>query len=106
MFYGSASGTLALPYPVYSNAHPEFALEELVRKSINQWKKITATDQGPVVQSIVSLATSLRRQLVKYILTTLSNMLLFFVGKMIRTFFFNNNYSIFDIFTFEILTKR
>ena len=37
---------------------------------------------GPVVQSIVSLTTSLRRQLVKYMWTTLSNMLLFFVGKM------------------------
>ena len=43
-------------------------------------KKIT--DQGPVVQSIVSLTTSLRRQLVKYMPTKLSNTLLFFVGKM------------------------
>ena len=39
-------------------------------------------DLGLVVQSIVSLTTSLRRQLVKYIPTTLSNMLLFFVEKM------------------------
>ena len=38
--------------------------------------------QGPVVQSIVSLTTSLRRQLVKYMPTKLSNTLLFFVGKM------------------------
>ena len=38
--------------------------------------------QGPVVQSIGSLTTSLRRQLVKYIQTTLSNTQLFFVGKM------------------------
>ena len=37
---------------------------------------------GPVVQSIVSLTTSLRCHLVKYIPTTLSNTLLFFVGKM------------------------
>ena len=37
---------------------------------------------GPVVQSIVSLTTSLRGHLVKYIPTTLSNTLLFFVGKM------------------------
>ena len=37
---------------------------------------------GPVVQSIVSLTTSLRRQLVKYMPTALSNTLLFFVGKM------------------------
>ena len=38
--------------------------------------------RGPAVQSIVSLTTLLRRQLVKYMLTTLSNILLFFVGKM------------------------
>ena len=37
---------------------------------------------GPVVQSIVSLTSSLRRQLVKYMPTKLSNTLLFFVGKM------------------------
>ena len=37
---------------------------------------------GPVVQSIVSLTTSLRRQLLKHIPTKLSNTLLFFVGKM------------------------
>ena len=39
-------------------------------------------DHGPVVQSIVSLTTSLRRQFVKYMPTILSNPLLFFVGKM------------------------
>ena len=37
---------------------------------------------GPVVQSIVSLTASLRRQLIKYMLTTLSNTLLFFGEKM------------------------
>ena len=39
-------------------------------------------DQGPVVQSIVSLTMLLRRQLFKYMWTTLSNVLLFFVEKM------------------------
>ena len=39
-------------------------------------------DKGPVLQSIVSLTTSLRRQLVKYMLATLSNTLLFFVEKV------------------------
>ena len=39
-------------------------------------------DLGLVVQSIVSLTTSLRRQLVKFMWTTLSNTLLFFVEKM------------------------
>ena len=37
--------------------------------------------QGPVVQSIVSLTTSLRRQLVKYMPTKLSNTLLFLLEK-------------------------
>ena len=37
---------------------------------------------GPVVHSIVSLTTSLRRQFVKYMLTILTNPLLFFVEKM------------------------
>ena len=37
---------------------------------------------GPVVQSIVSLTASLRRQFVKYMPTTYANTLLFFVGKM------------------------
>ena len=37
---------------------------------------------GPFVQSIVSLTKSLRRQLVKYMLTIVSNPLLFFVEKM------------------------
>ena len=36
---------------------------------------------GPVVQSIVSLTTSLRRQLIKYMPTKLSNTLLFLLGK-------------------------
>ena len=46
---------------------------------------------GPVVQSIVSLTTSLRRQLVKYMPTELSNTLLFFQQK---------NNSLFVILTF------
>ena len=41
---------------------------------------------GPVVQSIVSLRKSLRCQLVKYMPTTLSNPLLFFVEKMWESF--------------------
>ena len=47
---------------------------------------------GPVVQSIVSLTTSLIRQFIKYVLTTLSNpLLLFFLLKkcenLLHTFF-------------------
>ena len=65
---------------------------------------------GPVVQSIVSLMTSLRRQLVKYMPTihVLSNPLLFFDGKNVRIFctakdshiFPTKNNSGFVIFTF------
>ena len=43
-------------------------------------------DRGPVVQNILSLTTSLRRQLVKYMATTLSNTLVFFVEKNVRIF--------------------
>ena len=42
----------------------------------------TYNDQGQVVQSIVSLMTPLKRQLVKYMPTKLSNPLLFFVEEM------------------------
>ena len=38
-------------------------------------------DQGPVVQSIVSLTMSLRRQLIKYMLTTYANTSLFLLEK-------------------------
>ena len=40
--------------------------------------KVLNADQGPVVQSIVSLTSSLRRQLVKFMPSTLSNPLLLF----------------------------
>ena len=43
-------------------------------------------DQGPVVQSIVSLTSSLRGQLVKYFMTLLANTLIFFVEKMSEAF--------------------
>ena len=42
---------------------------------------IYLTSRGPVVQSIVSLTTLLRHQHVKYMLTTLSNRLLFLLEK-------------------------
>ena len=68
---------------------------------------------GPVVQSIVSLTMSLRRQLVKYMLTTYANTSLFLL-KNVRIFctakdshiFPTKNNSIFVIFMFSILTKR
>ena len=41
---------------------------------------------GPVVQSIVSLTSSLRGQLVKYFMTLLLNTLIFFVEKMREAF--------------------
>ena len=60
---------------------------------------------GPVVQSIVSLTTSLRRQLLKYMPTKLSHTLLFWTAKDSNIFSTKNN-SVFVIFTFENLTKR
>ena len=62
---------------------------------------------GPVVQSIVSLMTSLRRQLVKYMPTEFSNTLIF-CEKNVRIFciakdshiFPTKNNSVFGILTF------
>ena len=42
--------------------------------------------QGPFVQSIVSLTSSLRGQLIKYLTTLLLNTLKFFVEKMREAF--------------------
>ena len=70
-----------------------------------QWGNTTgpicAVDQGPVVQSIVSLTMSFRCQFVLYMLTILSNPLLFFVEKMQDSYIFpTKNNSGFVIFTF------
>ena len=75
---------------------PQFHIEEL----------------GPVVQSIVSLTASLRRQFVKHTPTTYANTVIFFCLKNAilhckRFSHFSNKYSsVFVIFVFEILTKR
>ena len=71
------------------------------------------SNQGPVVQSIVSLTTSLRGQLVKYMPTKLSNTLIF-CWKKVRIFcsakdshiFSTKNINVFVIITLENLTKR
>ena len=69
---------------------------------------------GPVVQSIVSLMSLLRDQLVKCFTTLLPNTLTFFVERMreafalqkLLTFFSTKNIDIFEILMFKILTKR
>ena len=69
---------------------------------------------GPVVQSIVSLTSPLRGQLVKCFTNLEPVKLKFFVEKMreafalqkLLTFFQQKNIGIFEILTFEILTKR
>ena len=68
---------------------------------------------GPVVQSIVSLTSSLRGQLVKCFWTLLPNILKFLLKKCEKllhcksfSHFFNKNIGIFEILTFEILTSR
>ena len=75
-------------------------------------KKGEKNKQGPVVQSIVSLTTSLRRQHVKFVWTTLSKMLLFFVEKYENLLsakdshiFLTKNNSVFVIFAVKSLTK-
>ena len=73
-----------------------------------------STCQGPVVQSIVSLTSLLRGQLIKWFTSIFSNTLIFFVGKMrdafalqkLLTFFSTKNIGKFQILTFEILTKH
>ena len=80
------------------------------------WKSLEANasaNLGPVVQSIVSLTSSLRGQLVKSFTTLSRNTLKFFIEKM-RSFcsakashiFQQKNNGVFQILTFEILTKR
>ena len=69
---------------------------------------------GPVVQSIVTLRSSLRGQFVKCFWTGKENTLIFFVEKMreafamqkLLIFFSTKNIGIYDILTFEILTKH
>ena len=54
--------------------------------SANSHPSINPTVQGPVVQSIVSLTSSLRGQLVKCFMTLLPNTLIFFVDKVREAF--------------------
>ena len=67
--------------------------------------------QGPVVQSIVSLTSSLRGQLIKCFTTLYPNTLKFFVEKMWEAFALQKLLTFFQqkilaLFTFEILMKR
>ena len=76
--------------------------------------KIKYKYQGPVhvVQSIVSLTSSLRGQLVKCFTTLYPNTVIFFVVKIREAFakashiFSTKNVGIFEILTFESLTSR
>ena len=45
----------------------------LTNKTLLLWSQLFIINKGPVVQSIVSLTTSLIHQLVKYMLTTFDN---------------------------------
>ena len=62
----------------------------MIQKVLEPWKFYFTnerdSDQGPVVQSIVSLTSSLRGQLVKCFTTLLLNTLIFFVEKMREAF--------------------
>ena len=78
---------------------------------VNNKKKLTIKDgdQGPVVQSIVNLKTSLRLQLVKYMLTTYQIHCPLLLKKNVSAkdshIFPTKNNSGFAIFTFQILTN-
>ena len=79
----------------------------------SQWMKIVKilNQLGPVVQSIVSLMSSFRGQLVKYFTTLSPNTLIFFVENMwetfalLLTFFQQKNTGMFEKLTSENLTK-
>ena len=58
-------------------------------KSLGEFRKkhvAPSCNQGPVVQNIVSLTSSLRRQLMKCFMILLLNTLIFFVEKMRKAF--------------------
>ena len=92
---------------IYVNSTIQMKLETMSKNFI---------ELEPVVQSIVSLTTSSRHQLVKYMPTKLSNTLLFIFSFLKKcenllhckrfSHFFNKNNSVFVIFKFEHLTKR
>ena len=69
---------------------------------------ILVANHGPVVQSIVSLTSSLRGQLVKCLRLYTQKHKYFLLKKWEKlfTFFSTKNIGIFEILTFEILTKR
>ena len=58
----------------------KFGRDSLLKRLVN----CKSADLGPVVQSIVSLTKSLRRYFVKYMPTTLSKPVLFFIGRNVR----------------------
>ena len=74
---------------VYAHIMAQQVLNKLKRKTISSDQELETRpdllttcsfiDHGPVVQSMVILTSSLRRQLVKYMPTTLSNPLLLFL---------------------------
>ena len=77
------------------------------------YSQSASSDLGPVVQSIVSLTSSLRGQLVKCFTSLYPNTLKCFIENLRKAFavqklftFFNKNIGIFEILTVEILTKR
>ena len=86
----------------------------MISNHFNELKILEAgSNLGPVVQSIVSLMSSLRGQLFKCFTILRPKTLIFFVEKMREAFamksfsyFFYKNIGVFEILKFEILTKR
>ena len=85
---------------------PNMTLDVYRGRKTTTKQQLLSVDQGPVVQSIVSLTSSLRGQLVKCFTTLSSNTIIFFVEKMREAHIFSTkNIGISEILMFEILTK-
>ena len=57
--------------------------------------------QGPVVQSIISLTSSLVVKMLTVLVSTISNSQVFLLKKCLLIFFFNKNISVYAIFNVQ-----
>ena len=92
---------------MFNRLSPVFSYTVLFNRLVIQFERLY--HQGPDVQSIISLTSSLRGHFVKLFMTLLQNTLIFFAEKLrvqkLLTFFSTKNFGAFEILTFEILTS-
>ena len=119
-FFITAGFTVFLtikPYPAYQNVIKNFAATMNTFIKRVGYTRLISVDfalKGPVIQSILSLMSLLSGQLGKCFTTLLPNTMIYFVEKIERSFcsakashiFSTINIGLFQILTFEILTKR